>query len=333
MTIACALVALAAVSAGVETNSQANCDDPGWPRRHLNLPRDYPAPLSPIRVAVIDSGVDYLHPQLRAAIQPWPDGRRVLDLGPVPSLEDDPCDAPDGEPRDCIGHGTHIAGAIAAFPTEESNVRGLAPGTQILAIKVVATNVRKLFARPLADALTHAAGAGARVINLSAQTNSVDDEFHTALAPALARLQAAGILLVVAAGNDGKDLDKNENAVYPACYNHPNIITVLATDSEDRPAQSSNYGPDTVDLGAPGANIHGLDKDGGESCRTGSSMAAAHVTGALALLWSMPEFATLDAAKMKQLMLDQFTRPVSALEDKCHRGRVLDLAALRGRSR
>jgi hypothetical protein len=118
--------------------------------------------------------------------------------------------------------------------------------------------------------------------------------FSSALKTAI---EDAGVLFVAAAGNDGRDTDRSRFAHYPASYDSPNIISVAATDHSDNLASFSNYGDESVDLGAPGVNILSTLPNNAYGSYDGTSMAAPHVAGVAALAYSWKPTATWQEAK------------------------------------
>ena len=233
---------------------------------------------SPVRVAVIDSGVDYRHPDLASQY-----------LGGYDFFNGD------ADPMDDNGHGTHVAGTIAAAannltgaPAEEEGVVGVAPNATLLAYKVCgADGSCSDFA--IQQAIAAAVRDGAKVINMSLG----GPEFSQSTYDAVQDAWRAGLVLVAGAGNDG-----TTGLFYPAAFD--NVIAVGAFDQHHRRASFSNYGT-WVDISAPGNEIMSAyrlsaclasDVPGDTGCYTwssGTSMATPHASGAAALIWSRPD--------------------------------------------
>ncbi|KON91952.1 alkaline serine protease [Rossellomorea marisflavi] len=207
-------------------------------------------------VAVLDSGVDYNHPDLaRKVIK----GYDFIDR--------------DNNPMDLNGHGTHVAGTVAADTNNGIGVAGMAPDTKILAVRVLDANGSGSL-DSIASGIRYAADQGAKVLNLSlgCECNS------TTLKSAVDYAWNKGAVVVAAAGNDNVS-----RTFQPASY--PNAIAVGAIDSNDRKASFSNYGT-WVDVTAPGVNIASTVPNNGYSYMSGTSMASPHVAGLAALLAS-----------------------------------------------
>jgi thermitase len=228
-----------------------------------------------VTVAVIDSGIDYTHPELASKF-----------LGGYDFI------TPDGDPMDDHGHGTHVAGTIAAAinnltgdPAAEEGVAGVAPNARILAYKVCrADGSCSDFA--IAQAMAQAVTDGAQVINMSLG----GPDFSQAMYDAVQDAWTAGLVIVAGAGNDGTTAQ-----FYPAAF--ANVVSVGAFDEDHRRAPFSNYG-NWVDISAPGnvimssypmAACAASGVPGNTGCYTwlsGTSMATPHVSGAAALIWS-----------------------------------------------
>jgi serine protease len=234
-------------------------------------------------VAVIDSGVAYNHPDLKANL--WRNPGEVAGNG-IDDDRDGYVDdvvgynfvANNGSPWDDNGHGTHVAGTIGAVGDNGVGVAGVDWHARIMALKFLDASGSG-YTSDAVRALNFAVAHGARVVNASFAGGGYDP----AMATALANARAKGVIVVAAAGNDGTDNDANP--VYPANYAGDNLVSVAATDRNDRLASFSNYGRSTVDVAAPGVGIYSTLPNGKYGSYSGTSMAAPHVAGALALVW------------------------------------------------
>lgn len=180
----------------------------------------------------------------------------------------------DPDPQDEHGHGTHVAGTIAAALNNSTSIAGVAPGVCVFGVKVLDAGGSGT-SENVAAGIVHAADAGARVINLSL---GCDCEIQQVIEDALAYAAARDVVIVAAAGNDGED-----HLHYPASSNW--AIAVGALDRNLGLASFSSHGPG-LDLVAPGVDVVSLFRDG-ESCTgSGTSMATPHVAGVAALVRS-----------------------------------------------
>jgi len=208
-----------------------------------------------VKVAVLDTGIDLDHPDLQANIA---GGVNIIN--------------PKRPPDDDNGHGTHVAGIIAAVDNE-IGVIGVGPQISLYAVKVL--NRRGWgFLSDVIAGIEWCIENGMHVINMSFGTSSDVGSFHDAVRAAY----DAGIVQVAAAGNE-----YGGSVLYPAAYDE--VIAVSATDQSDEIADFSSVGPE-VELSAPGVDIPSTWKGGGYETASGTSMAAPHVTGAAALVIS-----------------------------------------------
>ncbi len=207
---------------------------------------------SQVIVAVVDSGVDYNHPDLASNI--WTNPGEVPDNG----IDDDEngyiddvngwdfVDPDDNDPMDLNNHGTHVAGTIAAIGNNDTGVSGVAWSTQIMVLRGLDTDGYG-WTSDLMNAIVYASSNGAHVINNSWGGEESSQPLKDAIA-------ASPAVVVCAAGNDGLDNDITPH--YPSNYNCDNIIAVAATNQFDTLASFSNYGAVSVDVAAPGTNIY-----------------------------------------------------------------------------
>lgn len=222
---------------------------------------------SGVRVAVIDTGIDYNHPDLSMNY-----------AGGYDFVNDDP------DPMDDHGHGTFVAG-IAAAGYNGAGVVGVAPEVELYALKVM-DNTGSGWWSDVIAALQWAVDHGIQVTNSSYGDDGVIDPTVPdpyALKTAFDNAEAAGTLHVAAAGNSGNPGGGGDNVTYPARFD--SVIAVAATASNDIRASFSSTGP-AVELSAPGVSIYSTIPGGGYGVGNGTSFASPHVAGAAALVIS-----------------------------------------------
>lgn len=213
-----------------------------------------------VTVAVIDSGIDTRNPQLTAAV----DASHSIDLT-----------APGGHgTTDPVGHGTEVAGIIAARPSALTGFVGLAPQATLISIRQAREDGTGTV-DGLATALRWAVGAGAGVINVSQDTPRSTPGLRAAVAAAV----RADAVVVASAGNDGGD--GALRITYPGGY--PGVLAVGASDRNNERAAFSQVG-DFVGVAAPGVDILSTVPGGGQCTDNGTSFAAPYVAGVAALV-------------------------------------------------
>jgi len=212
-------------------------------------------------IAVIDTGVDYLHEDLKANM--WVNPNEIPNNG----IDDDHNGYVDdihginaidesGDPMDIPlqggGHGTHVAGTIAGVGNNAKGVVGVSWRSKIMALKFLGTGGSQT--SMAIKCLEYVIAQKQKGVNIVATNNSWGGgPFNQGLHDAIKASTDAGVLFIAAAGNDGNDNDAR--ASYPASYDLPGILAVAATDQSDELASFSNYGRTSVDLAAPGTNI------------------------------------------------------------------------------
>ena len=253
-------------------------------------------------VAVIDTGIRYTHQDL--ITQMWrnpgeiPGNGRDDDLdGFVDNIHGVNTITGSGDPFDDNDHGTHVAGTIGAAANNGHPAVGVAWQVRLMACKFLDASGGGWNSDAI-EGIGFAVAKGAKVLNNSWGGGGYSQALHDAIAAA----RAAGVLFVAAAGNSSEDTDSYPH--YPSCYDLDNIISVAAHDSRERLASFSNFGQSSVDLAAPGVSIPsctaGSDSEYGTF--SGTSMAAPHVSGVAALIWS--QFPALQLPGVRQRLLN-----------------------------
>jgi subtilisin family serine protease len=253
-------------------------------------------------VAVIDTGIDYNHPDLAFNIWRNPkanDANNGVDpngdaiTGDVVGYDFINKDA---LPFDDNMHGTHCAGTIGAVGGDGVGISGVNQRVSIMAVKFL-SGAGSGDTLGAISAIDYAVSRGAKV--LSNSWGGGADENNDALREAIVRAEKAGALFVAAAGNDGGNNDKSPT--YPAAFDVENMVTVAATDSNDRMASFSNYGAKSVHVGAPGVDIYSTKPNNSYQKLSGTSMACPHVAGAAALIWA--QYPNADYKEIKRRLL------------------------------
>jgi subtilisin family serine protease/subtilisin-like proprotein convertase family protein len=276
-------------------------------------------------VAVIDSGVDYTHPDLAANM--WRNPGEIPNDGidnDNDGFVDDVFGADfannDGNPMDDNNHGTHVAGTIGAVGNNAVGVAGVNWNVKIMALKFLDASGSGSTSNAV-RAIDFAVTKGVKLSNNSWGGGGADPT----LTAAIGRARTAGHIFVAAAGNSGQNIDATPS--YPASYtaNYDNVVAVAATDSNDVLANFSNYGATRVQLAAPGVSIVSTTPNNTYSTFSGTSMAAPHVTGAIALYWGQNPSLTYQQVISK---LTSSVDPVAGLAGKVSTGGRLNVAKM-----
>jgi subtilisin family serine protease len=263
---------------------------------------------SSIAVNIIDTGIDTNHEDLTANI--W---TNALEAAGTAGVDDDGngykddihgwnAVANNGSPEDDNSHGTHVAGTIGAVTNNALGVAGTNWSTTLVACKFLnaAGSGSSFDAIECIDYIIATKNAGSADIRVSSNSWG-GGGFSAALRDAIQSANDAGILWVNAAGNDSSSNDCLAAGAYPSSYNVANIISVASTTSSDDMSSFSNYGPATVDIGAPGSSILSTFPDDTYGSISGTSMACPHVAGLAALV--LAQDPSLTPAQVRQAIL------------------------------
>ncbi|NOR49209.1 MAG: S8 family serine peptidase, partial [Methanosarcinaceae archaeon] len=245
---------------------------------------------SDVVIAVIDSGVDYLHPDLERNIWTNPgetpdDGLDNDNNGYTDDVHGYDFVSDDGAPLDGYGHGTHVAGTIGAVGNNDLGIVGVNWNVAIMPIRFLG-NTGSGTTTDGISSIIYAIDNGADILSNSWGGGS----YSSGMKDTISAANDAGILFVAAAGNADSNNDNNPH--YPSSYYVPNVVAVAATDNNDGKPSFSNYGLKSVDLGAPGAIIYStvpteggsLSDPSGYKNLSGTSMATPHVAGVAGLI-------------------------------------------------
>lgn len=271
-------------------------------------------------VAVIDTGIDFKHPDLKD--QAW---INTKELNGKPGVDDDGNGFIDdvygynfadnkGDATDDNGHGSHCSGTIGAKGNDGAGIVGVNWNVSLMAVKFLDKNGSGSLANAI-KAVDYARMMGAKIMSNSWGGSGFSDLLKKAIEDA----EKSDVLFVAAAGNNGSDNDKTPT--YPANYESPNVLSVAAIDNRGALASFSNYGLTKVHVAAPGVQIVSSVLAGGYEPYSGTSMATPHVSGIAALLLS--KNASLHYDELKSTIIKQ-VRPLAGLKGKLLSGGMAD---------
>lgn len=291
-------------------------------KSHINAPEAWKIEEGShnVIVAVIDTGIDASHPDLAQNI--WTDnsqnsnqkihGWDFVNNTPNPVDTHNP------------GHGTHVAGIIGATINPKTGTSGVAHKISIMAVKYYSdANSGAVNLTNTVKAIHYAIDHGARIINYSGGGPEFSDDEYLAIK----RAESKGILFISAAGNESHNTDIVGNQYYPSAYRLSNIISVAATDIQNNLLNSSNWGKNTVDVAAPGANIYSTLPGNKYGYMSGTSQATAFVTGLAALILSKNP--SLSPAEVKKIIITSVDQLPNLKDKLISGGRVNAYAALK----
>ena len=306
---------------GMHNTGQTVNGTAGIPDADIDAPEawDITTGSSSVVVAVVDSGVSTLSVVNDLSGNIWSNPGEIPENG----IDDDSNGYvddvvgwdfvfDDNSPNDANGHGTHVAGTVAAVGNNSTGVTGVSWSTKIMALRFLDARGSGSTEDAI-SAILYANAKGAHVINNSWGGGGYNQSLKDAI-------DASSAVVVCAAGNGGSDSIGDDNDAvphYPSSYTSSNLIAVAATDQNDNRASFSNYGPTSVDVAAPGVNILSTLSTGGYGYLAGTSMAAPHVAGLAALIHTVSSSAssgnrTLAATDIIQTIKDTVD-PLSSL--------------------
>lgn len=297
----------------------------GAPDADIDAPEawDITVGSSEVIVGVIDTGVDYNHEDLAANI--WINPNEI----PGNGIDDDNNSYIDdihginsiienGDPMDDYYHGTHCSGIIGATGNNSRGVAGVNWLVKIVCMKFLDSDGSGWTADAI-ECINYAVWLKNHGVNIRVLSNSWGGgNYEQSLADAITYATNAGILFTAAAGNRSRDNDIYP--FYPACY--PHVLAVASTDSTDGLSNFSDYGVNTVHLGAPGSDILSTVLNNNYRIHSGTSMATPHVSGAAALLLAINDRLTIQ--EIKDYLID-YGDTIPALVGKTVSGKRLNL--------
>ena len=258
-------------------------------------------------IAVIDTGIDYNHPDLKANIWTNPgeiagDGIDNDNNGVIDDVHGYNAFADNGDPMDGHSHGTHCSGTIAGVGNNGQGVTGVMQDANLMAVKIFSDSGRTSV-DAIVRGIAYSAKMGADITSNSWGGGGRSEAIYEAF-------KANPALHVIAAGNSNYDNDKRDN--FPSNYDLDNIVAVAATTHTDERASFSQWGAKNVDVAAPGKDIYSTINGGGYASYSGTSMATPHVSGGAGLI--MSEYPEASNAEIKARLIHGSDR-VSSLND------------------
>jgi len=251
-----------------------------------------------LTVAVVDTGVDTNHKDIKHSLLEK-DGSNFARYTTLTGVKKRVISSYMGDDH---GHGTHVTGIIAGTYNKQVGFTGIAPKVQILPVKYYNKEANnKENQEATIKGLAYAVKNNVDIINYSSGGPAPDLEERAVLEEA----RKKGIIIVVAAGNEEENIDNGMDTYFPCNYDLSNIICVGSVNRDGKVSQFSNYGKNSVDLFAPGNRIKSTIPHGKYGYLSGSSQAAAFVTGAVSLMKTVNP--NLTPAQVKKILMDTAT--------------------------
>lgn len=291
----------------------------------VSVNKSYLAPLNvekeQIIVAVVDTGVDYNHEDLKEVM--WVNEGEVPgnnidddnngyvdDVYGIDTLTKDSNGNATGDPMASHAHGTHVAGTIGAKQNNNIGIAGIASNVKIMAIRTVPDTSDETDA-DVVESFLYAAKHGAKLINCSFGKNK--NEGGMIVNETITHIgETYGTLVVAAAGNDyGRNIDSRRT--YPASFDSDYLMVVASTTKRGGLSFFSNIGPKSVDIAAPGSDVYSTTPGNRYGNMSGTSMATPTTVGVAAELWS--HFPELTPLQLKKALMNSVT-PVSKFQGK-----------------
>ena len=282
---------------------------------------------SSVVVAVLDTGVDYTHPDL--ADNMWINedeipGNGVDDDGNgyIDDVRGWNFESETNDPSDWYGHGTHCSGIIGATGNNTLGVVGVNWQVKIMPLMIIGQQSLEGFVLDAAEGVHYAVDNGADVMSCSWWTV---EYYSQTLEDAFGYADQNGVITAAAAGNDTSDVE-TQKEVWPCEWTFPSIICVAATDHNDNIAYFSNWGAVSVDVGAPGDNILSTTPGSNYELMSGTSMATPYTAGVVALIRSIrPDLTTAELKQYLFSTVDPLTdlQGITTTGGRINAGRVM----------
>lgn len=262
-------------------------------------------------VAVVDTGVDYNHEDLKANM--WINENEI----PGNGIDDDENGYIDdihgidtltrvageatGDPMDTHNHGTHVAGTIGAVQNNNVGIAGIASNVKIMALRTVPNSGDETDI-DVAESFLYAARNGARLINCS--FGKRNNEGGMLVSETIQFIgENYGVLVITSAGNSSQNIDTK--LTYPASFENEHMLVIASSTSRGGFSYFSNYGKKNVDVAAPGSNIYSTVRNNKYRSYSGTSMASPTTTGLAAELLSINP--SLGPVELKRIIMDSVT--------------------------
>lgn len=284
---------------------------------------------TPVIVAVVDTGVDVQHEDLKDVI--WVNTNEIAgngidddnngyidDINGINTLSRDSQGRATGNIKDTHSHGTHVSGTIGARQNNGLGIAGIASNVKIMGIRTVPNNGDETDV-DVAESFIYAAKNGARLINCSFGKST--NEGRQLIPDTLKYIgEKYGVLVIAAAGNDSSNIDKNPT--YPASHPSENLLIIASTQSNGKMSGFSNYGVINVDVAAPGSNVFSTTPGNRYESMSGTSMATPTTVGVAAeILSHNPD---LTVAQLKDVLIQSVTK-IESFKTKMVAGGRIDL--------
>lgn len=284
---------------------------------------------TPVIVAVVDTGVDTQHEDLKDVI--WVNPNEIAangidddnngyidDINGINTLVRDAAGKATVNIKDTHSHGTHVSGTIGARQNNGLGIAGIASNVRIMGIRTVPNNGDETDI-DVAEAFVYAAKNGAKIINCSFGKSS--NEGRQLIPDTLKYIgEKYGVLVIAAAGNDSSNIDKNPT--YPASHPSENLLIIASTQSNGKMSGFSNYGAIGVDVAAPGSNVFSTTPGNRYESMSGTSMATPTTVGVAAeILSHNPD---LTVSQLKEVLMKSVTK-IDSFKSKMVAGGRIDL--------
>ncbi|MGZ3787943.1 MAG: S8 family peptidase [Bacteriovorax sp.] len=284
---------------------------------------------TPVIVAVVDTGVDIQHEDLKDVI--WTNQKEIPgngidddgngyidDINGINTLVRDEKGSATVDIKDTHSHGTHVSGTIAAKQNNGIGIAGIASNVKIMPIRTVPNDGDETDV-DVAEAFVYAARNGARIINCSFGKSTNEGK---RLIPDTLKYIAEnyGVLVIAAAGNDSTDIDVTPT--YPASFDNDNLLIIASSSSGGGMSYFSNYGKVSVDVAAPGSNIYSTVPGNKYESMSGTSMATPTTVGVAAEILS--HHPDLTYGQLKDVLINSVTK-ISKFKNKMVSGGRIDL--------